>query len=93
VYRILQEALANVATHAQVHEAKVTVETDNAMLRMTVQDPGIGFDPDEQKESNRLGILGMRERAELLNGRFDLESTPGGGTEVRVAIPLSEVEG
>jgi signal transduction histidine kinase len=82
-----------VATHAQVHEAKVTVETDNAMLRMTVQDPGIGFDPDEQKESNRLGILGMRERAELLNGRFDLESTPGGGTEVRVAIPLSEVEG
>ncbi len=87
-YRILQEALANVAKHAQIDEADVTMETDKDVLRMTVRDLGVGFGPEEQAETTRLGILGMRERVELLNGQFDLESTPGGGTQIRVSIPL-----
>ena len=91
VYRILQEALANVATHADVDVAEIAIDTDNDMLRMTVQDRGVGIEPRELKESARLGILGMRERAELLQGRFDLESTPGRGTQIRVEIPLREV--
>ena len=91
-YRILQEALANVASHAQIGAAEVTVETDNEMLRMTVEDSGVGFEPEEQKDTARLGILGMRERVELLNGQFDLQSTPGGGTRIRVVIPLREDE-
>jgi signal transduction histidine kinase len=91
-YRILQEALANVASHAQVGEAEVAIETDSEMLCMTVKDSGVGFEPEEKEDSTRLGILGMRERVELLNGQFDLQSTPGGGTQIRVAIPLCKDE-
>ena len=79
VYRILQEALANVASHAKVDEAQVIIQTDRHMLRMSVRDAGIGFQPNGQQQSTRLGILGMRERVELLNGQFELESTPGEG--------------
>ena len=89
-YRILQEALANVVSHAQVGEAEVDIETESEMLYMTVKDSGVGFELEEQKDSTRLGILGMRERVELLNGWFDLQSTPGEGTQIRVAIPLCE---
>jgi signal transduction histidine kinase len=88
VYRILQEALANVAAHAQIDRAELTIETDSDTLRMTVQDTGVGFEPRALKESTRLGILGMRERVELLNGQFDLTSSPGGGTRMSVVIPL-----
>ncbi len=92
VYRILQEALANVAEHAQVGEANVTIQTDDDLLRMTVRDPGIGFDPERHKQSSRLGILGMRERVELLHGQFDLQSAPGEGTQICVSVPLGENE-
>ena len=92
VYRILQEALANVAAHSQVDAARVTIETDDETLRMMVRDSGIGFDPEDRNGSKRLGVLGMRERVELLHGQFDLQSTPGGGTQIRVSIPLGEDE-
>lgn len=89
VYRILQEALTNVTAHAQVDAAEVAIETDDDVLRMSVRDSGIGFDPGDHEESDRLGILGMRERVELLNGEFDLQSTPGVGTRIAVSIPLA----
>ncbi|TWU13380.1 Oxygen sensor histidine kinase NreB [Symmachiella macrocystis] len=89
-FRILQEALANVVSHAQVGQVDVDIETDSEMLYMTVKDSGVGFELEEQKDSTRLGILGMRERVELLNGQFDLQSKPGEGTQIHVAIPLCE---
>lgn len=92
VYRILQEALANVAEHAQVGEVEVIIETNDDMLQMTVRDTGIGFDPEVTRQSTRLGILGMRERVELLHGHFELKSTPGEGTRICVSIPLNELE-
>ncbi len=92
VYRIVQEALANVAAHAQVDRAEVTIKTDDDVLRMTVRDAGSGFDPAQQTASTRLGILGMRERVELLNGRFELQTAFGQGTRIDVSIPLGEDE-
>jgi signal transduction histidine kinase len=89
VYRILQEALSNVASHAHADEAFVAIETDARECRMLIRDSGIGFPIEQLQESSRLGILGMRERAELLNGQFTLNSAPGAGTQIRVLIPLN----
>ena len=88
VYRILQEALSNVAEHSRADEVHAGVEVDGKELRMSVEDSGVGFDPEASRETTRLGILGMRERVELLGGIFDLSSTRGMGTRIRVVIPL-----
>ncbi|MEM9657564.1 MAG: ATP-binding protein, partial [Planctomycetota bacterium] len=90
VYRILQEALANIASHAQVEQAEVTIESDETAVRMVVQDHGVGFDPQANRRTNRLGVLGMRERAELLQGELELRSTPGEGVRLVVTIPLEQ---
>ena len=63
-----QEALANVVAHADAKQARVRVESDNGRLRIEVEDSGVGFDPAILNDSARLGVLGMRERTELLNG-------------------------
>jgi signal transduction histidine kinase len=88
VYRILQEALANIASHAQTKEATVSAEVEDGWLHMQVQDRGCGFDLENLADTSRLGVLGMRERVELLNGQFQLTSRPGEGTTIRIAIPL-----
>ncbi len=89
VYRILQEALTNVARHSRAAEVFVRLEVTPAQVALTVRDAGIGFDP-AARDDQRLGLLGMRERAELLGGTFLLTAEPGKGTEVRVAMPLHE---
>jgi signal transduction histidine kinase len=87
VYRILQEALTNVARHAQVAEVLVGLHVTADHVALTVRDAGRGFDL-AGLNGRRLGILGMRERAELLGGTFDLVTELGRGTEVRVVIPI-----
>lgn len=93
VYRVVQEALNNVARHSQAQEAWVTLREDHGVLNLEVRDNGVGFDPSA--ESNReapdgIGLMGMRERAEHLNGTFTLESAPRKGTVVKVRIPVSK---
>ena len=88
VYRILQEALTNVSRHAKTNEVFVAMTVAGDKLDLTVRDPGVGFSP-ETIDGKRLGILGMRERAELLDGTFALKSAPEKGTEIQVAIPLA----
>jgi signal transduction histidine kinase len=87
VYRILQEALTNVAKHAKAAEVSVGLRVADGQVHLTVRDGGVGLDP-AALDGKRLGILGMRERAELLDGTFVLEAAPGKGTEVRVRIPI-----
>lgn len=89
-YRVLQEALANVSKHARVDRVDVLIDTNDTRLLIMIRDTGAGFDPEQTEKSNRLGILGMRERVELLDGRFDLKSKPGGGTEIGISIPINE---
>jgi signal transduction histidine kinase len=87
VYRVLQEALTNVSKHARSPEVFVELRVDAAQVALTVRDAGVGFAPGDL-DGSRLGLLGMRERAELLNGTFTVNAAPGKGTEVRVTIPL-----
>jgi signal transduction histidine kinase len=88
VYRILQEALTNVSKHARAPEVLVGLRVGGGQVSLSVRDAGVGLEP-AALDGKRLGILGMRERAELLDGTFVLDAAPGQGTEVRVTIPLS----
>jgi signal transduction histidine kinase len=87
VYRILQEALTNVAKHARAKEVNVALRVTAGRTVLTVRDDGTGFVP-ATVDGQRLGLLGMRERAELLEGTFTVKSEPGRGTEVQVALPI-----
>jgi PAS domain S-box-containing protein len=88
MYRILQEALTNVARHARAHAVAVELTYEGAMLVLVVQDDGVGFDTGTtRREASGLGLHGMRERVGLLGGSFEIESTPGRGTVVRARAP------
>ncbi len=88
IYRIVQEALTNVARHAQATSASVLVHHRQRDVVTVIEDDGIGFDPGTVSANGHLGLLGIRERAELLQGRMTIESAPGKGTSVFVSIPL-----
>jgi len=89
-YRIVVEALSNAARHAQVDEVRLTIKNVGEKLRISVRDSGTGFNMADLGSSTRLGILGMRERAELLNGTFRLITRPGQGTQILVELPLAD---
>jgi signal transduction histidine kinase len=88
LYRIVQEGLTNIARHAQAEMASVLLERRNGMVRVIIEDDGIGFDPTQAETSGRLGLYGMRERAELLNGTLTVESDPHIGTSIFVQVPI-----
>ncbi len=86
LYRIVQEVLTNVVRHARAGRVDVLLERRNDRLVTIIEDDGVGFDP-QTTGSGRLGLLGMRERAEMLDGTVVVESTPGTGTTVYVEVP------
>lgn len=88
IYRIVQETLTNVARHAQAKSASILVERHGDMVRAIVEDDGVGFDTKASQGERHLGLLGMRERAELLNGTVTIESSLEHGTSVFIEIPL-----
>ncbi len=90
LYRIVQEALSNVARHAAARHAVVRLEWGPETVTATVEDDGRGFDVDSvlAVEDGGLGLFGMYERADYIGGRVEIESEPGGGTRVRTIVPL-----
>jgi PAS domain S-box-containing protein len=87
LYRIVQEATTNVIRHAQAHKIGILLERFEDRLKLFIEDDGIGFTVDPSGEGERLGLVGMRERAEMLGGSLTIESTPGMGTSVIVEVP------
>ena len=87
IYRIVQEALNNVWHHSKSTKARVELLQQDDSVNIRVQDWGVGFDPATVSK-RRYGLMGMRERARLLNGRARLESAPGAGTLVAIELPL-----
>jgi len=93
LYRVAQEALTNIARHAQAHRAEVTIQKLDRTVCMTITDDGKGFKQElllQKRKQQRLGLLGMRERVQMVMGTFTIQSKPGKGTTVRVQIPLAE---
>jgi signal transduction histidine kinase len=88
IYRIVQEALTNVARHAEVQQVTVQMLVDSSVT-VLIEDGGRGFDVAEALAAHAsAGLSGMRERVELLGGQFTLESRSGKGTRVIAEIPL-----
>ena len=93
VYRIVQEALTNVVKHARAQRVSVIVEHQEDLLRVIVEDDGVGFPADRLLRygvpDRRLGLAGMRERAALVNGELEIESSVGHGTTLFLRVPLN----
>jgi signal transduction histidine kinase len=91
LYRIVQEALNNVARHSGAKEAWVTVEEQEGSMSLEIRDNGAGFviGPENNRVARQgIGLMGMRERAEHLKGSFSIRSSPQKGTVVSVHVPL-----
>jgi PAS domain S-box-containing protein len=89
IYRIVQESLNNVARHAGVEEAWVTLSADAETLNAQIEDLGTGFEPSQVRaDGTSAGLAAMHERAALLGGKLTLESAPGKGTRVTASLPL-----
>jgi PAS domain S-box-containing protein len=90
-YRIVQEALTNVARHADVSEATVRAWADQNVLAVQIEDQGAGFDPEATLAAgDTTGVAGMRDRAVLLGGKLTVESAPGTGTRLTAEFPLGD---
>jgi signal transduction histidine kinase len=87
LYRVIQEALTNVARHAQARKVKLMVNRDAKAVTATVEDDGIGFNT-ARRPIVGVGILGIRERVQELSGHLDLISSPGAGSRITIQIPV-----
>jgi two-component system sensor histidine kinase DegS len=95
IYRIVQEALVNIRVHSAAHWAHILLECREEELRVMVRDDGRGFDWQQAltSPSERLGLIGMRERAQSLGGDLEIRSAPGQGTAILVKVPLGAASG
>ncbi|MAU12509.1 MAG: hypothetical protein CL607_21990 [Anaerolineaceae bacterium] len=92
LYRVVQEALTNIAKHAQAQHINVEIYREHSRINASVKDDGCGFNVNDLlKNSDRgLGLLGMQERVQLLGGTFQLESKPGQGTQLQIELTVPE---
>jgi signal transduction histidine kinase len=92
LFRIAQEAISNITRHAEAETVKITLEFGDQLVQLQIQDDGKGFAPDEvvryAEEARGLGLLGMKERAVLLNGTLTVHSEPGKGTRIGTELPI-----
>ncbi len=92
LFRIIQEALTNVVRHAHASQVSVHLERREQSVFLHIADNGWGFNPKENRHADfmkrELGLRGMRERSDILGGKFDLRTTPGQGTIITVELPL-----
>jgi signal transduction histidine kinase len=93
LFRVVQEALTNVARHAQASRVEVSIQKLPECISMRIKDDGRSFQVERVLHgtgSKRLGLLGMRERLEMVGGRFDVQSAPGTGTTITAQLPLGD---
>jgi len=92
LYRIIQEALTNSVRHAHATRVDILLENLENKLVVVIEDDGVGFDPNEIQRGGRLGVFGMQERAEMLEGKLWIESSPGKGTTIQVEVPYAAAD-
>lgn len=92
VFRVVQEAMTNISKHAKAESVLVQASTEGGQLKVEVEDDGVGFEPGAlvrpRREGGGWGLLGMRERVEMLGGRLRLDSAKGKGTRLELVVPL-----
>jgi len=87
LYRVAQEALRNVATHAHAQNVTMSLDRQDGHLTMRVTDDGRGFDPTATSRQSGLGLISLSERVRMLGGALDVTAVPDGGTRVAVSLP------
>jgi signal transduction histidine kinase len=87
IFRIFQEALTNILSHAEATTVDVVARSDDGEVVLTISDNGKGITEDQKSSRLSLGILGMRERAHLIGGKLEVSGTNGTGTVVTVRVP------
>ncbi|HET7733330.1 MAG TPA: sensor histidine kinase, partial [Paludibacter sp.] len=88
LFRIIQEALNNIAKHAKATEVNVIVNRHDKKLILEIEDNGVGFDQNQKKNHDSYGLIGMKERVFLLEGELSIKSKVGKGTTVQVIVPF-----
>jgi signal transduction histidine kinase len=95
IFRVIQEGLTNIVRHAHARNVNVELTKQDGQLNLRLRDDGDGFDLSAIEKDTRpgrnLGLIGMEERVLLLGGQFQINSTPGQGTELYACIPLESV--
>jgi signal transduction histidine kinase len=93
-FRVAQEALTNVARHAHARHVRIEFGQGDGVVRLLIRDNGVGFDVAKTlrraASGDHLGLLGMKERAEILGGELEIDSLPGHGTRIFITLPLTE---
>lgn len=89
MYRIIQESVSNIVRHSHTKTAFVSLREEDSELVLEVSDEGSGFEEDESSRKCSFGILGMRERANMCGGVFEIKTMPGKGTHIRVSVPAA----
>jgi PAS domain S-box-containing protein len=89
VFRIFQEILTNVARHSKAEKAWITLDVQNGLVILEVEDNGIGISPESARQPQALGLLGMRERAAIFGGQIEISGIPGKGTTVIMRMPVN----
>jgi signal transduction histidine kinase len=90
LFRVVQEALRNIARHAKATDVKVVMGPSDGGLLLTIRDNGAGFDKSRVEERASLGLVSMRERVHLLGGKIDIAGQPGRGTVLTAWVPLRQ---
>ena len=90
LYRVVQEAMTNVVRHAKAQRVDILVEHRGERVMVMIEDDGAGFDPQQVQRADHFGLLGMKERAEVLGGTMVLESAPGAGTTIVVEVASAD---
>jgi len=88
LYRVAQEGITNAIRHGKAQSIEITLGRDAQVIRLTITDNGKGFNPIATNHG--LGLVGIRERVELLNGNFSVKTTPGAGVQLLIEIPLKK---
>ena len=96
IFRIIQESLSNIAKHSQATVANIVIEYLDTRLNLSIRDNGIGFNKKEVDESCAItggfGLISINERIELLDGKLQIDTSPGEGTSLKIYVPLIEGE-
>ena len=88
LYRVAQEALSNIARHANAKRIRLHLRQSANVIIMTIADDGRGFNLSEGRQRGGLGLLSLDERVRLIRGSIKIDSRPGHGTELQVTVPL-----
>lgn len=89
LFRICQEALTNVARHSSARNVGIILVWERSQLSLAIQDDGHGIDPERQAKNKTLGLLGMKERAQMMGGKLTIDSKPGEGVTLSITIPIN----